>query len=134
MVEEAEQLAGLIEKIGSRFNNTDQIVRTAAYSQRANPDQPPADLSAAAEIGKLLRAGGDQASQDPSTLSRYTIWIAFLREHLLAAELLMSRNAPQEKIRERLVGVINSLASFLEIQTLFDDEASIPEWLENAGS
>jgi hypothetical protein len=46
----------------------------------------------------------------------------------------MSRNAPQEKIRERLVGVINSLASFLEIQTLFDDEASIPEWLENAGS
>ena len=130
---ESEQLHGLIEKIAARFDEEEHVVETTAYHQGPSAGQPPVDLAEKAKIHGLARAAGNQAEQDPATLVRYAIWTGFLRSHLIEVERLVARNASQTEIRRDLVGVINSLGAFQVIQTLFDDNEVIPDWLEQAG-
>lgn len=103
-----DEAEALVNRIIKRFDDDQQLLRSDAY-----PDGGTHTL-----MGRLGRAGLNQATEGEAMLSRYAIWANTVRDHI--AESIRLLDSDRKEAERLLAHAHNSLSAFSQIQAVFD--------------
>ena len=75
---------------------------------------------------RFERALSNQIESGEATVSRYAIWAETIRDNIIQAMNEME-NGKADEGKRLLVGAVNSLSAFAEVQAYFDPLGTLPQ-------